>query len=115
MWVVVPSVVQSSRPWLVVSAAKKIVSSIAVNQCGQPLAAAPGATSATSVVVMPSVRHISQPVAIRVHQDRAFGGDQFQLLSQQPRPPRDSEYLNRPYELSELMRLATDAGVWPRP
>ena len=41
--------------------------------------------------------------------------DQFQLLAQQPRPPRDSEYLNRPYELSELMRLATDAGVWPRP
>lgn len=41
--------------------------------------------------------------------------DQFQLLAQKPRAPRDSEYLNRPYELSDLMRLATDAGVWPRP
>jgi len=41
--------------------------------------------------------------------------DQFQLMSQKPRAPRDSEYLNRPYELSDLMRLATDAGVWPRP
>ena len=40
--------------------------------------------------------------------------DQFQLLAQRPRAPRDSEYLNRPYELSDLMRLANDAGVWPR-
>ena len=40
--------------------------------------------------------------------------DQFQLLAQRPRSPRDCEYLNRPYELSDLMRLATDAGVWPR-
>ena len=40
--------------------------------------------------------------------------DQFQLLAQKPRFHRDSEYLNRPYELSELMRQATDAGVWPR-
>ena len=40
--------------------------------------------------------------------------DQFQLLSQKPRAPRDCEYLNRPYELSDLMRLAIDAGVWPR-
>jgi hypothetical protein len=40
--------------------------------------------------------------------------EQFQLLAQRPRVPRDCEFLNRPYELSELMRLATDAGVWPR-
>ncbi len=40
--------------------------------------------------------------------------DQFQLLAQKPRFHRDCEYLNRPYELSDLMRLATDAGVWPR-
>lgn len=40
--------------------------------------------------------------------------EQFHLLAQKPRAPRDSEYLNRPYELSDLMRLATDAGVWPR-
>ena len=40
--------------------------------------------------------------------------DHYQLPAQQPRPHRDSEFLNRPYELSDLMRLATDAGVWPR-
>ena len=40
--------------------------------------------------------------------------DQFQMLAQKPRSPRDSEYLNRPYELSDLMRQAMDAGVWPR-
>jgi hypothetical protein len=40
--------------------------------------------------------------------------EQFQLLAQKPRSHRDSEYLNRPYELSDLMRQATDAGVWPR-
>ncbi|HZP32687.1 MAG TPA: hypothetical protein VFB23_04915 [Candidatus Acidoferrales bacterium] len=40
--------------------------------------------------------------------------EQFQLMSQQPRVPRDSEGLNRPYELSDLMRQATDAGFWPR-
>lgn len=40
--------------------------------------------------------------------------DQYQLLSQKPRSHRDSEYLNRPYELSDLMRRATDAGFWPR-
>ena len=40
--------------------------------------------------------------------------DQFQLLAQKPRFHRDSEYLNRPYELSDLMRQATDAGFWPR-
>ena len=40
--------------------------------------------------------------------------EQFQLLAQKPRAPRDCEYLNRPYELSDLMRLAIDAGVWPR-
>jgi hypothetical protein len=39
--------------------------------------------------------------------------DQYQL-SQKPRFHRDCEYLNRPYELSDLMRQATDAGVWPR-
>jgi len=40
--------------------------------------------------------------------------DQFQLLAQKPRFHRDCEYLNRPYELSDLMRQASDAGVWPR-
>ena len=40
--------------------------------------------------------------------------DQFQLLAQKPRASRDADYLNRPYELSDLMRQATDAGVWPR-
>ena len=40
--------------------------------------------------------------------------EQFQLLAQKPRFDKDSEYLNRPYELSDLMRQATDAGVWPR-
>ena len=40
--------------------------------------------------------------------------DQFQLLAQKARYHRDSEYLNRPYELSDLMRQATDAGFWPR-
>jgi hypothetical protein len=40
--------------------------------------------------------------------------EQFQLLAQKPRAHKDSEYLNRPYELSDLMRQATDAGVWPR-
>lgn len=39
--------------------------------------------------------------------------DQYQL-SQKPRFHRDCDYLNRPYELSDLMRQATDAGVWPR-
>ena len=40
--------------------------------------------------------------------------DQYQLLSQKPRYDRDGDYLNRPYELSDLMRQATAAGVWPR-
>ncbi len=40
--------------------------------------------------------------------------DQFQLLAQKPRFDRDCDYLNRPYELSDLMRQATAAGVWPR-
>ena len=40
--------------------------------------------------------------------------DQFQLRAQKPRFHRDCDYLNRPYELSDLMRQATDAGVWPR-
>ena len=40
--------------------------------------------------------------------------DQFQLRAQKPHPDRDGEYLNRPYELSDLMRQATAAGVWPR-
>lgn len=39
--------------------------------------------------------------------------DQYRL-SQKPRLHRDCDYLNRPYELSDLMRQATDAGVWPR-
>jgi hypothetical protein len=40
--------------------------------------------------------------------------EQFQLQAQKPRAHKDSEYLNRPYELSDLMRQATDAGIWPR-
>jgi hypothetical protein len=40
--------------------------------------------------------------------------EQFQLLAQKPRNHRDSECLNRPYELSDLMRQAADAGFWPR-
>jgi hypothetical protein len=40
--------------------------------------------------------------------------EQFQLQAQKPRYHRDSEYLNRPYELCDLMRQATAAGVWPR-
>lgn len=40
--------------------------------------------------------------------------DQFQVLAQKPRFDRDCEYLNRPYELSDLMRQAIAAGVWPR-
>jgi hypothetical protein len=32
--------------------------------------------------------------------------DQFQLQAQPPRRDRDCEYLNRPYELSDLMRQA---------
>ena len=40
--------------------------------------------------------------------------EQFQLRAQKPRYHRDSDYLNRPYELSDLMRQATDAGFWPR-
>ena len=40
--------------------------------------------------------------------------EQFQLLAQKPRFHRDCEYLNRPYELSDLMRQAADAGIWPR-
>ena len=40
--------------------------------------------------------------------------DQFQLRAQKPRSDRDCDCLNRPYELSDLMRQATAAGVWPR-
>ena len=40
--------------------------------------------------------------------------DQFQLRAQKPRSDRDCEFLNRPYELSDLMRQALAAGVWPR-
>ena len=39
--------------------------------------------------------------------------EKFQLQAQKPRDHKDSEYLNRPYELSDLMRQATNAGVWP--
>jgi hypothetical protein len=39
--------------------------------------------------------------------------DQFQLPGQNPRADRGSEYLNRPYELGELMHRAAGAGVWP--
>jgi hypothetical protein len=40
--------------------------------------------------------------------------DHFQMLAQKPRTDRNCEYLNRPYELSELMHQAVSAGVWPR-
>ena len=40
--------------------------------------------------------------------------DHFQLLAQKPHRNRDCEHLNRPYELSDLMRQATAAGIWPR-
>jgi hypothetical protein len=40
--------------------------------------------------------------------------EQFELLAQKPRFRKDCEYLNRPYELSDLMRQAADAGFWPR-
>ena len=40
--------------------------------------------------------------------------DHFQMLAQKPHCDRECEYLNRPYELSDLMRQATAAGVWPR-
>jgi hypothetical protein len=40
--------------------------------------------------------------------------DQFQLLAQKPRSDRSGEFLNRPYELSDLMRQATAAGLWSR-
>jgi hypothetical protein len=36
--------------------------------------------------------------------------DQFQLSPQKS----GCEFLNRPYDLSDLMRQATAAGVWPR-
>jgi hypothetical protein len=40
--------------------------------------------------------------------------DQFQLSPRKSRRERDCEFLNRPYDLSDLMRQATAAGVWPR-
>jgi len=40
--------------------------------------------------------------------------DQFQLSAQKPRAGRECEFLNRPYELSDLMRQAGGAGLWPR-
>jgi hypothetical protein len=40
--------------------------------------------------------------------------DQLQLTAHHPRTERDGEFLNRPYELSDLMRQATAAGLWPR-
>ena len=40
--------------------------------------------------------------------------DQFQLLSEKPQSDRGCEFLNRPCELSDLMRQATAAGLWPR-
>jgi hypothetical protein len=40
--------------------------------------------------------------------------DQFQMVPQKRYGDRDCECLNRPYELSDLMRQATAAGVWPR-
>ena len=44
----------------------------------------------------------------------ALDADQLQLKAYQPRADRDGEFLNRPYELSDLMRQATAAGFWPR-
>ena len=40
--------------------------------------------------------------------------DQFRLLAENPRSDPGCEFLNRPYELSDLMRQATAAGLWPR-
>jgi hypothetical protein len=40
--------------------------------------------------------------------------DRFQLPAQKPARDRDCEYLNRPNELSDLMRQTTVVGVWPR-
>lgn len=39
--------------------------------------------------------------------------DRFQLPAK-PTCDRDGEYLNRPYEMSELMRQTTVAVVWRR-
>jgi hypothetical protein len=39
--------------------------------------------------------------------------DQFHLSAQKP-CSRDCDFLNRPYELSDLMHQATAAGLWPR-
>lgn len=39
---------------------------------------------------------------------------QFQLVPEKPRSDRSCEFLNRPYELSDLMRQAIAAGLWPR-
>jgi hypothetical protein len=39
--------------------------------------------------------------------------DQFHLSAQQP-CSRDCDFLNRPYELSDLMHQATAACLWPR-
>jgi hypothetical protein len=38
----------------------------------------------------------------------------FKLPGQKPGACRDGESLDRPYELSDLMREAIAAGVWPR-
>ena len=40
--------------------------------------------------------------------------DQFQLLGHTPRFNRECDYLNAPYELSDLMHQAIAAGMWPR-
>ena len=41
--------------------------------------------------------------------------EEFRIRAQLPRRDRASDCLNRPYELSDLMRQATAAGFWPRP
>ena len=38
----------------------------------------------------------------------------FKLLGQKHCPDRDLGRLDKPYELSDLMRQAIEAGVWPR-
>lgn len=40
--------------------------------------------------------------------------EQFRMRTQAPRRDRTGDYLNRPYELSDLMAQAMAAGLWPR-
>ena len=67
-------------------------------------------------MTMSAIKHQTTEVSPGTYFVHLFkvDADQFQLLAQKPRFHRDCEYLNRPSELSDLMRQATDAGVWPR-